>query len=395
MALPLTYHWRNLFVRKTTTLLTVVLISAVVGVFCYMLGFARSIDESMSIASDPRKIVVIRNGATAESNSAIRIEDYNRLGQVVGLAVDPADSQPLQSPEMMVQVQCPRLSDGGATFSNVAIRGVTPKALKVHTNVRIVEGRMFDESVPEVIVGKAAASQFGGLRIGDELKLGYGGDRPYRVVGHFSADGAPIESEIWGYLPSLRDSFKRDMYSSVNLRLAPTADVKSVLDQIKGPAIDMNGMTEADYWREQSKLMRVYLTIAYTLVGIMCVAAVFAIANTMFSAVAGRTREIAMLRTIGYSGRQILSGFVIESVLLAIIGGALGIALCETWLLFVGHQKDMYGSNTFTTMAFNIALSPRIGITALLGVAIVGAAGALFPARRAARLDVITALREA
>lgn len=393
MALPLTYHWRNLFVRKTTTVLTVLVITSVVSVFAYMLGFSESLQHSLSVARDPHKLIVLKSGATAESNSAIPVDEYNKLSQVTNVARDEATGQVLVSPEMMVQVSLPRLRDGGRTNANVAVRGVTLDAFRIHPNIRPLGG-IFSTAEREVIVGLAAAQQFAGLQIGDTINLGYGADRAYKVVGHFSADGGPMESEIWGYLPSLMNSYNRTMYSSANLRLADGSDARQIIGQIEGPAIQLAAQTEEEYWESQSRLMKVYLLVAYLLVAIMSLAAVFAIANTMFSVVAGRSRELAMLRTIGFSSAQILLGLVIEAVMLALVGGLLGCVACWAWLQAVGNTKDMFGATTFTTMAFKIQMTPLLVAKALGLVVVVGVIGALVPALRAARMQVVTALRE-
>jgi len=341
MALPLSYHWRNLLVRRTTTLLTVLVIATVVGVFTWMAGFAAALNRSLSVAAERHKLVVLKRGATSESNSAIPIEDFARLNQLAQVVRDPRTNEPLISPEMMVQVSLPRIRDGGRTFGNVAVRGVNKTAFAVHTNVAL-EGESFSEAEPQVIVGRAAAEQFAGLSIGDLVSLGFGNDRKFRVVGHFSADGGPVESEIWGYLPALMNAYNRSMYSSAWVRLAPGADPAEVIERIKGPAIQLEAATEADYWLAQSQAIRRYLFVAYVLVTVMALAAVFSIANTMFALVAGRTREVAMLRTIGYSGRQILYGFVVESVFLSLLGGVTGCLGCVAWLR-LGHQGHVRG----------------------------------------------------
>lgn len=218
MALSFSYHWRYLFVRKSTTLLTVLVIGAVVAVFVWMLCFTVALRESLAVANDKSKLIVIKKGATSESNSAITIPDYNRLSQLADVERDPATGQAILSPEMLVQVLIPRLRDGGKTSANVAVRGVTEEAFKVHRNLKLL-GPRFSVSEPEVIVGIGAARQFAGLEIGNSIDLGYGGNREFRIVGHFSADGGPFESEIWGYLPALMNAYNRTMYSSVNLRL--------------------------------------------------------------------------------------------------------------------------------------------------------------------------------
>ncbi len=394
MALPIQYHWRNLFVRKTTTVLTILVIAAVVGVFAWMLGFRSAINGALAVAGEREKIIVLKTGATAESNSAIPLDDYNKLAQVSGAIRDPATGQVLLSPEMIVQVSRPRLRDGGQTFANVAVRGVTDDAFKIHTNVKLL-GKSFSIAEREVIVGVAASKQFGGLNIGDVIQLGYGGDRGYTVVGFFSADGGPFESEVWGYLPSLMGAYNRTMYSSVSFRLEPKQDPDPVIKQIKGPAIQLEAKTEKSYWIEQTTNMNTYLAITGVLVAVMSLAAVFAIANTMYSVVAGRTREIAMLRTIGFNGRQILTGLVAESVMLSLLGGALGCLSCAGWLALAGNKKDMFGATTFTTMAFEIQLTPWIIGGALGLVTALGVLGAMMPGIRAARLEVLTALREA
>jgi putative ABC transport system permease protein len=203
-----------------------------------------------------------------------------------------------------------------------------------------------------------------------------------------------MESEIWGYLPSLMNAYNRTMYSSASLLLMDGTDPEKLIEKIKGPAIQLEAQTEGQYWRQQSRNVNTYLLIMRLLVAVMSIAAVFSIANTMFAMVAGRTPEIAMLRTMGYSGRHILTGFVLEAVLLSLTGGVIGCLACLGWLWVVGNTKDMFGATTFTTLAFEIHLTPDTIILALASVTGVGVAGALIPAIRAAGVEVIGALRE-
>jgi putative ABC transport system permease protein len=394
VALSLSYHWRSLFVRKTTTILTMAVIAAVVGTLAWLLGFAAALQNSLAVARDERKLIVIARGASAESLSAIPIADYNKLNQLTALARDPATGEALLSPEMVVQVALPRLRDGGRSEANVAVRGVTSRAFAVHPTVKLL-GPCFSTGQQEVIVGVRTAEQFGGLKLGDTLNLGYGNNRGYKVVGYFTAEGGPLESEIWGYLPSLMNAYNRTTYSSAALRLSSGADAAAVVAEIGGPAIELTAQTERDYWIDQSSRIRLYMFVVTALVAIMSLAAVFSIANTMFAAVAGRTREIAMLRTIGFQRGEILLGFIVEAVLLALLGGVVGCALCAGWLAIIGHTKDMLGTTSFTSLAFDIRLTPMIVVLALVVVAGVGALGAFVPAWRAARVQVVIALRDA
>jgi|CXWL01.1.fsa_nt_gi putative ABC transport system permease protein len=394
MALPLSYNWKNLFVRKTTTVLTILVIAAVVAVFTWMLGFRSALVSSLSFANDARKLIVLKQASTSETNSAILPEEYNKLTQLDReMALNPANGNQLKSPEMIVQVSLPRVSDQGATRANVAVRGVTDEAFDVHKSVRLF-GSKFTQGQMEVIVGQAAAKQFIGLEVGKTLDLGYSGNRGYKIVGIFTANGGPLESEIWGPLTMLMSSYQRNMYSSVNIELNDSVDPKEVIKRIEGPAIELTAQTEPQYWEAQSRNIRIYLTIVSVLVGIMCMAAAFSIANTMFSSVAARSREFAMLRTIGFSGRQILASIIIEAVFLSLLGGVLGCLGCYAWLLISGNTKDMFGASTFTTLAFEIHMGPGIIAFALATVSIVGVLGAVTPAIRAARIKVVEALRE-
>lgn len=394
MALPLKYHWRNLFVRRTTTLLTVLVVASVVGTLTWILCFSESLTASLSMAQDRSKLIVIRRGSESETNSAITATEFNQLSQVNGISKDSAGGA-LASPELMVQVAVGRKRDVGKTKANVAVRGVTETALAIHRNVKLVEGRIFEKGEPEIIVGKRCAEQFTGLEIGRSVRLGSGARRDFRIVGYFTADGGPLESEIWGYLPALSNAYSREgYYSSAAMRLADGASPEAVVGQIAAPPIQLEAYTEADYWKKQSTNFDLYRLIASSLVAVIGIAAAFAVANTLFAMVAGRSREIAMLRTIGFSRGSILLGFVIEAVLLALIGGVLGCLGCGAWLALVGNTKDMFGGQTFTTLAFKMQLTPAIVATALGLVAVIGVLGALLPAVRASRLEVVSALRE-
>ncbi len=394
MSLSMAYHWRNLLARRTTTLLTVLVVAAVVATFTWMFSFTLALRKTLAVAGDPEKIIVLRRGSTSEAQSAITVAEFNRLSQIAEIARGEGGTL-LLSPESLVQVNRPRRRDQGASRANLAVRGVLPIALQVHRNVRLSAGRLFREGSQEVIVGAAAARQFIGLEVGDQIELGFAGDRSYVIVGHFTADGGPLESEIWGYLPMLMNTYNRTQYSSASLRLAPGTDVPSTLNQIEGPAIQLAGLTESAYWSSQSRIVNIYLAVAAGLVIVMFVAAVFSVAITMFAAVAGRVREIGMLRTLGFQRAAILSGFMIEALMLSLLGGALGCGACAVWLHLAGGEKDVYGTSTFTTLAFDIHLTGWTVLGSLACVVILAVAGALAPAWRAARVNIITVLREA
>lgn len=391
--LPAPYHWRNLFVRKTTTGMTILVIAAVVGTFSWLLSFAFALNSSLAVAAEDAKLIVLQSGSLSEANSGLPPDNFNKLMQLDEVATG-GDGTKLISPEMLVQVSLPRTSDKGVTRANVAVRGVTDVAFAVHTNVRPL-GQRFSTGTPEVIVGKKAAQQFSGLQVGESVKLGFAGNREYKVVGHFSADGGPMESEIWAYLPSLQSAYGRTAYSSAALRVASGVSPAAVVKEIQGPGIELSAQTEREYWQSQSTNIRTYQLVCYILIAMMSLAAIFSIANTMFATVAGRSREIAMLRTIGFSKTRILLGFMVESIFLSVLGGIVGLLACSAYLRLAGNTKDMFGANTFTTLAFELTLTPIIVGVALVAVTCVGVIGALAPAIRAARTQMIEALREA
>ncbi|MBI3758218.1 MAG: ABC transporter permease [Deltaproteobacteria bacterium] len=397
MALPLNYHWGSLFVRKTTTLLTILVVAAVIGTFSWLLGFVFQLYNSLSMASDPRKLIVLQRGAISETNSGIDQESFNRLSQLTEVGQDSHSQSALISPEMMWQFQLPRVHGQGSSEAqvHVALRGVTEAAFRVHDKIRLTQGRMFGTGTPEVIVGESAAKQFRGLQVGDKIRLGYGENHDFEVVGHFSAAGGPMESEVWTYLPALQSAYNRRGLSSVALRLKSDADPGAVISKIEGPSIQLGAQREGDYWDHQAQNVKTYQGVCIALVVVMALAAVFLIANTMFATVDGRKQEIAMLRTIGFRSGHILRGFIFEAVVLALLGGALGVGLCALYLQLAGNTKDMFGKDTFTSLAFEIHLTPLVAVIALSSVAIVGALGAAFPAWRAGRTQVIAALREA
>lgn len=394
MALPLSYHWRSLFARRAMTVATVLIIAAVVAVLAWMVSFAAAVRSSLAVASDDRTIVVLTRGATAESNSALPPAEVGKLAQVPDLARDPATGEALLSAEAVTQVTLPRRRDGGRSTANLAVRGVTPVAFAVHRNIRLL-GRNFTPGVPEVIVGVAAARQFAGLDVGQRIRLGFAGDREFEIVGHFAADGGPMESEIWCYLPTLMNVYNRTLYSSAYLRVRDGADVAATLARIDGPAIQLGGLTERKYWEDQTRTARAYLGIAGALVAVMATAAVLAIANTMFASVAGRTGEIAMLRTIGFGRGRVLTGFVVEAALLSTLGGVLGCLACAGWLAAVGGAKDVFGANPLAVLAFDIRMTPWIVSICMGSVVLMGVVGALVPAYRASRVAVTSVLREA
>jgi ABC-type lipoprotein release transport system permease subunit len=390
MALPLSYNWRNLLVRRLSTALTFIVVTVVVAVLAVLLSFAAGIHASLASSGSPRNIVALQTGATAESTSIITPEEAGRLVQTPGVARDER-GQPLISQEICVQTNLPRRGNAAAP-ANVAVRGVDVFAPRVHGEVKLVDGRWFEPGQMEVIVGTAAHERYLGLGMGDTVELGRTANRRFLVVGRFSAGGGALESEIWAPLTSVFDSYSRRFISSAVLRLDDGADAEATLAYLRGPAVRLQAKRETDYYADLSTKTREIVGLTSILIAIMGAGAVFAVANTMYASVDSRRREIAMLRTIGFGRLSILSAFVLESLLICLVACTAGLGIAA---LASGSRQDFLSDATWTVLAYELRLTPAV-LTAAIGVStLVGIIGGLAPAIRASRVRVIEALRKA
>lgn len=390
MALPISYNWRNLFVRKLSTALTFTVVGVIVAVLCILLSFAAGIRISLQASGSPMNVLVLKTGATAESTSIITPEESNRLVQTPGIAKDESGRM-LISQELCVQTSIPRRGPDG-NMANVAVRGVDDAAFLIHGEVKLVEGRRYEPGALEVIVGKQARDRYRDLEIGGEVTLGRAANRLYKVVGVFEANGGALESEIWGARPAISDSYNRRFISSAALKIADPSMVDGAIKYLKGPAVRLNAKTETDYYEDLSSKTRQIVALTTILITIMAIGAVFAVANTMYASVDSRRREIAMLRTIGFTRSSIIASFLLESLLICILACATGIAASS----FVnGSRQDFLSDSTWTVLSYELRLTPDVILSALGVATLVGLVGGLAPAVRASRIKIIEALRKA
>jgi len=390
MALPIRYNLRNLTVRKLSTALTFTVVSIVVAVLCILLSFAAGIRASLTATGSPLNIVVLKKGATAESTSYIDQEELARLTQTPGVRRD-ANGQPFISPELCMQTTIPRKAKDAAP-ANVAVRGVDDVAFDVHTEVRVIEGRRFRQGQMEALVGKQARDRYQNLEVGGEVVAGKTDSRQFEVVGVFEAGGGALESEVWFGRTVLSNAYDRSQVSSATLRVWDEAQAAEAIEYIKGPVVRLNAKGEAEYYRDLSTKTAEIVVLTSILIAIMGVGASFAVANTMYASVDRRRREIAMLRTIGFPRRSIVTSFLLESLLITTAACALGIVLS----LFVhGTRQDFFSDTTYTVLAYELRVTPEI-VGSALGVGVlVGLIGGLAPALRASRVQIIEALRKA
>lgn len=390
MQLPLFYIWRSLLRQKLNTLLTFVVVSIVVGVLSVLLSFAAGIRTSLAATGSPRNLMILKPGATAECTSLILPEESARIVQAPGIARD-ARGAPLVSLELSVQTAIAR-RESDQDRTNVSIRGVDEVAFVVHDEVRIVEGRTFSPGAMEVIVGRAARDRYADLQRGGEIRLGRSVKRNFQVVGIFESGGSALENELWAPRTLLEDVYGRRFVTTVVVRLAGAEDADEAIRYLKGPAVRLDARREPDYYADLSNRVHELVLLASILVGVMAFGAVFAVANTMYSAVDGRRREIAMLRAIGFERGAIIVAFLIESFLMcaaACVTGLVGSAF------FQQPRQDFMSDITWTALAYESRFTVQT-MSAALGLALtVGLIGGVAPAIKASRTRIIEALRKA
>ncbi|HVP13618.1 MAG TPA: ABC transporter permease [Phycisphaerae bacterium] len=390
--LPLRYVIGNLRTHRIRSALTMLGVGLVVGVFCYLLCFADGLRRALARSGDERNLIVLAEPATAESNSEVRQDEFQRLKGLPQAAQD-SQGRPLVSAEIVVQTDVTRRGDPSRTSASIAVRGVDLEiAGLVHSAVRLVDGRWFQAGANELVVGEAAARQFNEGAIGTTVACG---DRSFTVVGVFAAAGGVHESEFWGHSSNVAAAYRRPFYSSatVRLRAADAATVAAAGERVAAAGIALRAIAEPEYFAGQTQNARVLEEMALVLVFVMGIGTIFAAMSTMYAAVAGRTQEIGVLRAIGFSGRSVLSGVLLESLLLAAGGGVVGCLGCAAVVLLDRGMKDLVGTVTFTSVAFSVQMSMSNVALSMMVTAVIGLVGGFWPARAAGRLSVVQALR--
>ena len=366
----------------------VVGVAGVVGVLVAVLSIAQGFRTTMESTGSPDVAVILRGGSQTEMNSAISREHTRIIADAPGIL--KIDGEPASSPELFVVVDVPKRSTD--TAANVPLRGVGAEAFAIRRDLRIVEGRRFEPGRNEVIVGRAAAAEFAGLDVGNTLRWG---DTEWTVVGRFDAGGTVADSEVWCDAGVLQPAYRRgSTYQAVYARLTSPAALDELATALEAdPRLDVSVQRETDYYAEQSSTLTKFITVLGVLIAsLMGVGAAFGALNTMYTAVAARTREIATLRALGFRSGPVVLSVLTESLLLAVLGGAVGGGLA--YALFDGYRAATLNLQSFSQVAFAFRITPAL-LAQGLGLALaIGLVGGLFPALRAARLPVAAALRE-
>jgi putative ABC transport system permease protein len=378
MAIPLTYNLRSLRVRWAST----------VVVFVAMLSLAKGFKATLVSSGSPRNAIVRRAGATSEMESAVSVDHVKIIEDAPG--VERGAAGPMVSPETVVIAAFPLMATG--TDANVQVRGVTPKAFDVRDNVKIISGRLFRPGLNELVVGRYVARTYSGFELGSTVKFGGG---TWTVVGVFDAGGSAFDSEIWCDASVVKAVYKRppNNFQSVTVRLTSADSLTRFKDALTSdPRLSVQVDREVEYYDKQSRALTRLILVLGTMVGIvMGVGAVFGALNTMYSAVAERSREIATMRAVGFGAGSVVSSFLFESLCIALIGGVLG---CIAILPLNGLTTGTMNWQTFSHLAFAFKVTPALLAGGVIFALVMGIVGGVPPAVRAARARVAVALRE-
>ena len=385
MALPLKYNIRNIIVRKGSTLATAFTIGLTVAVFLMVMALARGIDLTLSSSGEPLNMIVLREGSTAELNSSLTRENFNDLMYLDG--VEREADKPLAAGELVTLIYKAR--KGMSQGSNVTVRGVGPMSFKLRSGFQTVAGRLFQPGLTEAVVSKRIAERFQGLDVGDRFRIQ---TTDYTVVGLFDSAGKAFESEIWVDINSLASTTKRENYSSVLMRVKDENALDALSKRITNdPKLHLKAVSERTFYEDQQGVASGALKgLAVFISFIMAVGAGFAGMNTMYAAVARRTKEIGTLRVLGFSRISILIAFLLESLAIALIGAAIGIVLALP-LNFVSTGTSNWV--TFSEIAFNFRVTFDLMLFALGFGGVIGLIGSLLPSIRASRFKIVDALR--
>jgi putative ABC transport system permease protein len=389
VAVPLKYNLRNLRVRKVSTGMTILVIALVVAVFLSVLALAQGVTRTLSVNASTRNVMTMRVGAQAEMQSVITKDQADQIEALPGIERS-ASGKPYVSPELLTLINLPR-QDGQST--NVQVRGMAPIGLEMRPGARIVEGRMFRPGTNEAVVSANLARRFAGMQVGETIKTG---SFRWVIVGHFEDKGSAYESEIWTGVKDLQAQTKRQIFSSVFVRTSDADAAARYIATVEGDQrLKLMGKTEKKYYEEQMITGAPIKALAFIVGLLTAVGASFGAMNTMYAQVSARTREIGTLRAIGFSRRSILASFVLEALMLCLAGGLAGIVL--TTLFFKVALRKPTGTmnwRTFSEVLIHFQVTPELVVAGIAFSLAMGLFGGFFPAARAARLKITTALRE-
>jgi putative ABC transport system permease protein len=385
--IPVKYNIRNLRVRWVSTLMTVFATGLIVMISVVVFGMVEGLDRALRIAGNPLDLIVLRKGSTDEISSGLTLSMARQVASLPGISKD-ATGRPLCSVEFATVLTKPRRFNKGTV--NLIIRGLDDVGRQLRPDFKIVQGRDIRPGTNEIITSRRMAARFENLSIGEKLSIN---QTDFEVVGYFEAGGSSAESEVWSDLRDIATARRNpEVATTVNLR---AENPEALLALQKTLAEDerflLQAVTETEFFNRQAEQSSIWKFIGYFIAGFLTFGAMFAAANTMYAAVASRGREIGTLRALGFSRFSVLSSFLLESVLLCLLGGILG---CLAALPFNGLSTGTANFASFSEIVFSFQFGPKVLMQGVLLALIMGLLGGMLPAIRAVRLNIINALRE-
>jgi ABC-type lipoprotein release transport system permease subunit len=386
MAIPFSYSFRNLWTRRLTTVLTASGMALVVFVFAATLMLAEGLRETLVATGSYDNVIVIRKASASEVQSGIERVQAAIIETQPEIAVGQ-DGKQLLAKEIVVLISLPKR--GTDKPSNVVIRGIGDQSLALRPQVKLVEGRMPKPGSSEVIAGTSVAERFKGGGIGETLRFAL---RDWNVVGTFDAGKTGYNSEIWGDVDQLMQAFRRPVFSSILFKLRDSSEFDRVKQRIESdPRLTLEARRETRYYSDQSEMMATFLRIlGITLTVIFSLGAMIGAMITMYAAVATRTAEIGTMRALGFRRRHIVAAFIMEALLLGLVGGCAGLFFASFMQLLTISTVNWA---TFSELAFSFTLTGNIAVLSLIFSLIMGFIGGVLPAFRAARMNIVEALR--
>lgn len=388
MKIPFSYIFRNLWTRKVTTLLTASGMALVVFVFAAVLMLDAGLKRTLVATGSFDNAILLRQSSQTEIQSAV-YRDQASLIETFPEVAHGIDGAPLVSKETLVLTQIAKR--GSDRPQNVVVRGLPPMGATLRPQVRIVDGRMFRPGTSEIIVGRGIADGFEGVTIGEKQRFA---GREWTVVGTFDGGKSGFDSEMWGDVEQMMQAFRRTAYSSVIVRLRDRADFGALEKRIAGDQrVILDAKPEPTFYEEQSRTLSLFISyLGITLSAIFSIGAMIGAMITMYAAVANRTGEIGTLRALGFRRSSILAAFLIESILLAIVGGVMGLVLASFLQAFTITTMNW---QSFSQLAFGFDLTVRIVVITMIFAVFMGFVGGFLPSVRAARLEIVDSLRAA
>jgi putative ABC transport system permease protein len=388
-SVPVSYNFRSIRARWTSTIVAVLGIAGTVGVFVAMLSLARGFKATLVASGSPGNALVMRAGSSSEMMGGITLDSIKVLQDAPGIARD-ASGRPLLTQDVVGVIPVPLITTG--TDANVQVRGVSPNVLEIRKFVKITKGRMFQSGLNELVVGKNAANTYRGLTVGNKIDFAGG---HWQVVGEFDAGGSAFDSEVWCDSQIFNQVLQRpaDVFQSATVHLASPATFQEFKDAVTSdPRMNVDVYREIDYYAKQSTTMTRLITVLGGLVAfIMAIGAIFGALNTMYSAVAERGREIATMRAVGFSTWNVILSFLFEALLISLLGGLIG---CLAVLPLNGLTTSTMNFQTFSNVAFAFKITFDLLLMGVVFALVMGVLGGLLPAIRAAVQPVSVALRE-